>query len=89
MDWDQVSKDWTEQHSDAAQKEGWDLFAADGIWLQVQRIDNPDEGGPLSDDVVAWVKVRTGTGDHHRVARELVARHNPAEWKQITDYVGA
>jgi hypothetical protein len=37
---------WTKLDSAAARTEGWDVFAADGI-LQIQRIDDPENGEPL------------------------------------------
>lgn len=76
---------WTHALSRAANKEGWDIFDADGPGgeLQVQRLD---EENLLDDDSDAWLLVRTGTGEHHRVAREIIAAKSPAEWKRINDW---
>lgn len=79
---------WTSAHQDAAWREGWDLFTAtEGSEVQVQRIDDPEvleDESPgatyLPSDEVAMVKVRTGTGEHHSVARKILYDHFPEEW---------
>ncbi len=83
---------WTEAHMAAAQAEGWDLFTTSDSTsdVQVQRIDDPEElerispgAHHLASDSVAMMMVRTGTGEHHRVARQIIATHFPAEWALI------
>jgi hypothetical protein len=82
---------WTDEHRAAARAEGWDLFATSGSTskVQVQRIDDPEELGAgvthLASDSVAWGMVRTGTGEHHRVARQIIQGHSPLEWEMMKD----
>ena len=85
MEIEDILKPWTPEHIDAAWKEGWDLFTAtEGSEVQVQRIDDPEElpvgATYLSSDNEAMIKVRTGTGEHHSVARKIIHDHFPDEW---------
>lgn len=70
---------WSEELGRAAQKEGWDLFEADGE-LQVQR---NDEDSPLSGDADAWKLVAAGFADHHVLARTILAVESPFELTRI------
>lgn len=66
----------------AAMAEGWDLFETtiDRRELQVQM---DDEADMLANDDEAKLLVRTGTGEHHAKARELIALYSPEEWEAL------
>lgn len=81
---------WIPEHSQAATREGWDIFecsgSSNGDW-QIQRIDNPEdaEGSDfeipaLPDDEAAWRIVCKGTAPHHVAAREFIRSANPKEF---------
>jgi hypothetical protein len=80
---------WTYELQGAAQREGWDLFTTTDSTseVQVQRIDDPDElppgGTHLASDQVALAYVRCGTGEHHRIARNIIHTHFPTEWENM------
>lgn len=86
----EIMKTWTPAFSEAAQREGWDLFTDSTMQdnaVQVQRFDDQQElerispGAPfLRDDAEAMMMVRTGTGDHHREARRIIYDNFPEEW---------
>lgn len=79
---------------EAALLEGWALFERDSTGeLELCRDDCPDpietpqgEVIPptLDDDAAAWAIVRQGTGEHHRVALELLREFNPQEFERVT-----
>lgn len=80
---------WSKEHCEAAQREGWDIFDAQGSdcgpW-QIQRFDDaPDvPGAPqLKDDNAAWLIVVEGTGAHHAAARDFIKAHNQQEWAAL------
>ncbi len=77
---------WSQEHCEAAQREGWDIFDTDGsgggAW-QVQRLDDASEvrgALQLKADAVAWRIVVQGTAPHHEAARQFIQAHNPQEW---------
>ncbi len=85
---------WTQELMDAAWAEGWDLFTATGSTsdVQIQRIDDPDElervcpgATHLASDDAAMVIVRCGTGEHHRIARQVLQEHYLLEFKLVED----
>ena len=90
MNFDAIMQPWTDQHLDAAQREGWDLFTHCGenaAEVQIQRIDDPEMlpagvATYLPSDNVAMAMVRCGTGEHHRVARQILAQF-PNEWARM------
>ena len=80
---------WTSEHQAAAQHEGWELTVWSNashvpVTVQVQYIDDPERLPPsgclLPSDTVAMAIVRTGTGAHHSVARQIIHDHFPDEW---------
>ena len=79
---------WTPALCTSAQLEGWDLFTTSDSTsdVQVQRIDDPGAliGGKevphLPSDSFALAMVRCGTGEHHKVARQILHDHFPVEW---------
>lgn len=86
---------WTSEMQEAALREGWDLWDSRGSIsgpLQVQRIDDAElvteevgfEVPYLESDDHAMLIVRTGTGEHHAMARHLVAKHNPEDFRRMT-----
>lgn len=95
---EKLTHDWQRKHGEAAAREGWSMFDADGSdngrW-QLCRIDDAEEwslsqGYPvpqLSCDGDAWIIVRRGVGEHHRSALELLAIVNTAEVKAIADFL--
>lgn len=86
---------WTDDDSQAALAEGWDLFwcaNADSPW-EIERIDAPadddrvDYDDPkFSDDREVWVHVteqaKAGSSLHQK-ALDFIAEHNPTEWDHI------
>lgn len=81
---------WSHAHSQAAIREGWDVFecsgSSNGAW-QIQRIDSPEdvvgfdvEIPLLLNDEAAWRIVCEGTAPHHIAAREFIRSENPAEF---------
>lgn len=92
MNIEQILAPWTDKHMAAAQAEGWDLFTttdAETV-VQLQRIDDPEEleriapgAKHLPSDDYALAMVRCGTGEHHRVARQILHDHFPAEWANM------
>lgn len=80
---------WSNEHCEAAQREGWDIFDTQGSnggpW-QVQRFDDASEvhGAPqLKDDETAWQIVIQGTAAHHEAARQFIRTHSPKEWAAL------
>lgn len=90
-----IKKNWTKEHCDAALREGWCISDSQGSenspW-QVQKIDCPDDIDDiavpeLKEDEDAWLRVRTGTGLHHSLARQFLSTFVPDhEWKYINDW---
>lgn len=84
---------WTRPLSDAALKEGWNIWRAFGggvTGYQIQRVDCPDEGeGELPDDETAWRLVWLGTGEHHKVAKEIIRCDSPMEFALVEAYINA
>lgn len=82
----EIMKAWTPAFSEAAQREGWDLFTCTkGSPVQVQTIadldDQPEDAAHLdTDEEAMMMMVRTGTGDHHREARRIIYDNFPEEW---------
>lgn len=83
---------WTQEMHTAALREGWCVSHCSGCGtdsIQIQRIDNPDDWDAtfdipsLESDDHAMFIVRTGTGQHHQVARQIVAQHNPEEFQYM------
>lgn len=76
-------------HRDAARREGWDLFQLnEHPQVQVQRIVDPEDlpsgiATHLPNDTVAKMMVRTGTGENHRAARQIIHEHFPEEWEAL------
>lgn len=71
----QASKYWTRKHSQAAQKEGWDLFTRSDGLLEIERID---EQPTFKSDKAAleYVYRRAGKGSQlHLLAIHLDRRH--------------
>lgn len=88
-------KPWTHDLRMAALREGWDIFdsrGSDAGPIQVQRIDDPEDLDfefkvpYLENDDHAMLIVRTGTGEHHKVARQIIATHNPEDFERM-DYI--
>ena len=84
---------WSNVHSEAAQREGWDIFdtrgSDSGPW-QIQRFDDATDvpGAPqLKDDEAAFRIVLHGSAAHHGAAREFIRAHNPNEWAALTERV--
>lgn len=80
---------WSNEHCEAAQREGWDIFDTHGSdcgpW-QLQRFDDASEvpGAPqLEDDKTAWRIVIQGTAAHHEAARQFIRTHSPKEWAAL------
>lgn len=88
---DAALKPWTKDVQDAALREGWDLFdsrGSDAGPIQVQHIDDADlvehiKVPQLDDDDQAMLMVMTGTGEHHRIARRIVAAFNPEDFRRM------
>ena len=84
-----MSPAWSNEHCEAAQREGWDIFdthGSDGGPWQIQRFDDASEvpGAPqLKDDESAWRIVIQGTAAHHEAARQFIRTHSPQEWASI------
>lgn len=90
---------WTIADSDAAWKEGWDIFDCDGSengrW-QICRIDDPEDWQEchklsfrpptLSNDDDAWAIVINGEEDHHQRALFFIQAHNKIEWKCLVEH---
>ena len=80
---------WSNEHCEAAQREGWDIFdthGSDGGPWQLQRFDDASEvpGAPqLKDDETAWRIVIQGTAAHHEAARQFIRTHSPKEWAAL------
>lgn len=53
---------WSVQHQERAVAEGWGLFLVDGVKHEIQRVDDPLDGGPVrftSDtEALGWVNQR-------------------------------
>lgn len=86
---------WSEQHSNAAIAEGWEIFdcedSSNGRW-QVDELDDPSSwihltGGvappKLDDNEAAWAIVANGTLLHHEAARAFLQTHNPQEYALV------
>ena len=83
---------WSDEHASAAVREGWAIWECSGSnygkW-QVQRVDEvePMLDGfmppQLTSDTEAWLRVNTGTGEHHSAARAFIAAHNPEHFAEI------
>ncbi len=89
---------WSNEHCEAAQREGWDIFdthGSDGGPWQLQRFDDASEvpGAPqLKDDETAWRIVIQGTAAHHEAARQFIRTHSPKEWaalnqREVSNYI--
>lgn len=84
-----MSPAWSNEHCEAAQREGWDIFdthGSDGGPWQIQRFDDASEvpGAPqLKDDESAWRIVIQGTAAHHEAARQFIRTHSPQEWASM------
>ena len=82
---------WSNEHCEAAQREGWDIFDTRGSYSgpwQIQRFDDASEvpGAPqLQDDEAAWRIVIQGTAAHHGAARQFIQAHNPKEWTALNE----
>lgn len=88
-----MSPPWSNEHCEAAQSEGWDIFATQGSdcgpW-QIQRFDDASEypyAALLATDEQAWEIVRLGEGPHHAAARLFIQAHNPKEWTAVSGNV--
>lgn len=85
MNLEELQQLWTPNLSEAATLEGWFLYY-DALrdLLQVHCETDQEllaEGELLLfGDDQALLMVRTGTGEHHSVARKLIYTHYPAEW---------
>ena len=85
---------WLPEHSEAATREGWNMFetqgSKNGPW-QVQAFDDPTEAADacgleiprLRGDEDAWRLVFSGTEQHHIAARAFLQAHNPIELASI------
>lgn len=80
---------WTEAHSDAAVKEGWNIWecfgSSSGPW-QIQRLDDAaDYPGSvqLESDDDAWRLVISGGQAHHRAALDFIKAHNDIEYEKL------
>lgn len=79
--------EWTQEHVNAAEREGWAIFRQHGHGeLQIQKLD---EDAVLEEDAAAWEIVFHGNEAHHVVARAWVAKHSPGEWERICKHVEA
>lgn len=86
----QISQvEWPAEHSQAATKEGWDIFECFGSattpW-QVQRLDDASDvpGAPqLDNDDDAWRIVLQGTQAHHSAALTFLRQHSPEEYEAM------
>lgn len=76
-----ISLEWPQSCIDAALKEGWGIFEHEGKPVVMR----DDEANLLADDTQAKMLVRTGTGLHHRMAREAILNNNPEEWRQLNN----
>lgn len=88
---------WTQEHSHAAAREGWDIWdsegSSNGRW-QVQRIDDPVAFGEaatfvpptLGSDEDALQIVANGTDPHHVAARQFLLAHNLAEYEAMVAF---
>lgn len=83
---------WSNEHCEAAQREGWDIFDTHGSdcgpW-QLQRYDDASEvpGAPqMKDDMTAWRIVIQGTAAHHEAARQFIRTHSPKEWAALNQW---
>lgn len=82
---------WTAELDSAATAEGWtvwDVRGSDFGPIQVQKYDSPEDLLPLvvprlNSDNDAFLLVMRGTGDHHRVAREIIAKYNPEDFARM------
>lgn len=85
---------WMDAHMAAAAAKGWLLsFTTTSMHgpVQIQSFDCPEDDEEivgflppeLGDDRAAWRAVMGGNAAHHRVAMELVERHNPSEAKRV------
>lgn len=100
LDWAEQEKlvEWSDAHSDAAVREGWDIWDSEGSengrW-QVQRIDDPEAfyeatgftPPRLTSDAEAFCIVANGTEPHHSVARGFLRYHNPKEYQAVMNFV--
>lgn len=78
---------WTQEHVNAAEREGWAIFQQHGRGeFQIQRLD---EDAVLEGDADAWELVFHGNEAHHVVARAWVAQHSPGEWDRICKHAEA
>ncbi|MFK4131929.1 hypothetical protein ACI2KR_06495 [Pseudomonas luteola] len=87
---------WPSEHSNAAVREGWDIFESsseNGPW-QIQKIDDPScyselvgKIPELADDEDAWDIIVKGTQPHHLAAKEFIKANNPIEWAAIQKWV--
>lgn len=86
---EQIMAPWTAEHQKAAQREGWALAECESTEgtkctpVQVEALYGravPPGAYPLRSVNEARMIVRTGTGEHHSVARRIIHDHFPAEW---------
>jgi hypothetical protein len=78
---------WTSADSNAANKEGWNVFNEGEGDARLERDDEQDMF-KSDDDVWEFVAKKAAEGsDRHRRALLHVALHNPPEFEQIVEHL--
>ncbi|SFF32399.1 hypothetical protein [Paracidovorax wautersii] len=83
-----MSPAWSDEHREAANREGWDIWDTSGSecgpW-QIQRFDEAHEnpGAQLDSDDDALRIVVSGSAPHHEAARQFIKAHSTQEWEVL------
>jgi hypothetical protein len=73
---------WTDEYLLRANMEGWNIFDSDSYGLQIQTLDEPEEGGSLWEGrdretrLYAWLVERAKQGDRHAITALLIVRQD-------------
>lgn len=75
--------EWNSADSDAAIKEGWNLYDSTGSVDGSPQVQRNDEQSLLDSDIDAWKLVANGNEQHHHKTLSILKRDNISEYNRI------